>query len=95
VAESFKYQRNSDFIYRNIADEAVLVPIHQNVADMDCIYTLNSVGAFLWERLEQPVTQSELKAAILNEYAAEPEVLVNDIERFLAEMLTINALRKV
>ncbi len=45
-----RYERNPDFIFRKIVDEMVLVPIHQDVADMDCIYTLNSVGASIWEQ---------------------------------------------
>ncbi len=89
-----RYERNPDFIYRKIVDESVLVPIHHDVADMDCIYTLNGMGAFLWERLAQPATQAELEAAVLVEYDADLEVLVTDLEKFLVEMTTIGALRK-
>ena len=89
------YKRNPDFIFRKIVDEAVLVPIHQDVADMDSIYTLNDVAAFIWERLAQPAVQAELQAALLDEYAAAPEVLVVDLERFLSEMVEIGALQKV
>lgn len=90
-----RYERNPDFIYRKIVDESVLVPIHNNVADMDCIYTLNGMGAFLWERLAQPATRSELETAVLTEYDADLDVLVVDLESFLVEMTTIGALRKV
>lgn len=90
-----RYERNPDFIYRKIVDESVLVPIHNNVADMDCIYTLNGMGAFLWERLAQPATRADLEAAVLTEYDANLEVLVADLENFLVEMTTIGALRKV
>ena len=89
-----RYERNPDFIYRKIVDESVLVPIHHDVADMDCIYTLNGMGAFLWERLAQSATQAELEAAVLVEYDADLEVLVTDLEKFLVEMTTIGALRK-
>ena len=89
-----RYERNPDYIYRKIVDELVLVPIHQDVADMDCIYTMNPVGAFVWERLDQPATQAELQAAMLDEYAAEPEVVAADLENFLGEMVAIGALRK-
>jgi hypothetical protein len=93
--EEARYERNPDFIFRRIVDEAVLVPIHQQVADMDCIYTLNDVGAFVWERLERPATPAELQAAMLDEYAAEPEALIADLENFVREMSAIGALRKV
>lgn len=89
------FERNLDFIYRRIVDESVLVPLHNNVADMDCIYTLNGMGAYLWERLAIPATQAELEEAIMAEYDAEPVVLVKDLEKFLAEMVSIGALREV
>ncbi len=93
--EVARYGRNPDYIFRKIVDEFVLVPIHQNVADMDCIYTLNPVGAFIWERLDKPATQAELQAAILDEYAADPKILAADLESFLSEMTAIGAVRKV
>jgi len=90
-----RYARNPDFIYRRIVDESVLVPIHNNVADMDCIYTLNGMGAFLWEHLATPATRVELEAAVMGEYDADPDVLVKDLENFLAEMVSIGALKEV
>jgi hypothetical protein len=93
--EEARYERNPDYIFRRIAEEAVLVPIHQDVADMDCIYTMNAVGAFLWEQLDRPATLAELHAAMRDEYAAEPEVIAADLESFLREMTAIDALRKV
>jgi hypothetical protein len=89
------YERNPDFIYRKIVDESVLVPIHRDVANMDSIYTLNSVGAFIWELLSQPATLAELQDAVLDEYNADPEVINADVVRFLDEMTSIDALREV
>jgi len=40
------YIRNPDFIFRKIVGEMILVPIHADVADLNCLYTLNDVGAF-------------------------------------------------
>lgn len=90
-----KYSRNPDFIYRKIVDESVLVPFHNNVADMDCIYTLNGLGAFIWEQLAEPVTRASLEQAVLAEYEADPAVVVADLDRFLAEMVSIGAMRQV
>lgn len=90
-----RYERNPDFIYRRIVDESVLVPIHQDVADMNCIYTLNGLGAFLWEKLAEPASRAELQSAVLAEYDADLEVLESDLEKFLAEMTSIGALREV
>ena len=89
------YQRNPNFIYRKIVDESVLVPIHKDVADMDAIYSLNSIGSFIWEHFDAPGTQNDLITAILHEYDADPDVLKADLKRFLDEMLALGALLEV
>lgn len=89
------YARNPDYIFRKIVDDAVLVPLHQDVADMDCIYTLNDVGASIWDHLAQPATLTDLAARVLAEYEADPEVLKADLVRFLDEMIQIGAVQAV
>lgn len=95
MVENVRYLRNPNYIYRKIVDESVLVPVYNNVADMNCIYTLNGMGAFLWEHLAAPVTRQELETLVLAEYNAAPEVLVVDLEKFLVELITIGALQEV
>ena len=90
-----RYKKNPDFIYRKIVDESILVPIHRDVANMESIYTLNSVGAFIWEFLAQPANREELQMAVLKEYDADPEILSEDIERFLSQMIAIGAIQEV
>jgi hypothetical protein len=90
-----RYGRNPDFIFRKIIDEVILVPIHKDVADLDSLYTLNGVGAFIWQRLDSPATQAELQTALLGAYDADPDVLQSDLESFLDEMVDYGALRKV
>ena len=89
-----RYWRNPSFIYRRIVDELILVPIHQDVADMDCIYTMNPVGAFIWEQLEQPLTRAELHTALMDSYEADAATVAGDLERFLSEMTAIGAVRE-
>jgi hypothetical protein len=88
------YERNSDFIFRRIVDDAVLVPIHRQVTDMDCIYTLNEVGALIWQRLEQPATAADLQDEILDQYEADPETVAADLHRFLEGMAAIGAVQR-
>lgn len=90
-----RYQRNPDFIHRKIVDESVLVPIHQNVADMNCIYTLNAVGATIWEQLESSASMDDLRTRLMDEYDADPDVLTADLQRFLGELSSIGAIREI
>lgn len=88
------FSRNPDYIFRKIVDEYVLVPIHQDVADMECIYTLNEVGAFIWGQLEKDANMKELRASMIEEYDADPEVIEDDLVHFLEEMVSIGAIQR-
>ena len=90
-----RYQRNEDFIFRKIVEEIILVPIKQNVAEMEAVFTLNEVGAFLWEQLGQPRSLSELHNAVLNEFEADPASVLEDIEAFLKEAEAFGAVKEV
>ena len=86
------FSRNPDFIFRKVLDEFILVPIHKDVADMECIYTLNPLGAFIWEKLEKPLSVAALLAAIADRYDADPQLIRMDLENFLEELGAIGAL---
>ena len=90
-----RYERNPNFVFRRIVDEAVLVPIQQDVVDMDCIYTLNAVGALIWEKLGGGATLAELEAAVLGGFDAEPEAVTGDLADFLAQLETAGAVRRL
>jgi hypothetical protein len=92
--EEVRYERNPDYIYRSVVGEAVLVPVRQNAGDMDCIYTLNPVGALVWEKLATPTTEVELQQAILDEFESDRETVTADLLRFLEQLETAGAIRR-
>ena len=94
AVENWVYFRNPDFIFRRIVNELVLVPIHQDVADMDSIYTLNDVGAFIWDKLAEPLCITDLKEMILDQYEASAEQVISDLPTFLEEMVEFGAVSR-
>jgi len=95
VRDTVRYERNPDYIFRRIVDEVVLVPLRENVADMDSIYTMNEVAAFIWEKLEVPASAEELEAAVVAEYDVDPETARADLDEFLTALESAGAVRKV
>ena len=93
--QNTQYLRNPDFIFRKIVEEMILVPIHEDIADMNSIYTLNEVGCYLWEKLAEPITIGELKKAVLEEYDAPPEQVSVDVDQFLNDLGAFSAVQKV
>jgi hypothetical protein len=80
--------RSPDVVFRNVAGEAVLVPIRKNVGDLDSIYTLNEVGACVWERLATPQTLGQLVEFIGETYEAPHDLLVAELSEFIHNLLT-------
>jgi Coenzyme PQQ synthesis protein D (PqqD) len=89
------YRKNENFVYRRIEDETILVPIKDNVGDMSCIYSLNEVGAFIWQHLNGILTLSEIKNMILNEFEVSGERVEFDLNEFIADLNAIDAIQRI
>ena len=87
-----QYKRNEDFVYRKIQDETVLVPIRDSTGDMDAIYNLNEVGAFIWDNLDGGNSLEDVKRGILDEFDVASEQAEADLLGFIKELASINAL---
>ena len=46
------YQQDPSIVSREIAGEVILVPIRNNVGDLESIYTLNETAARIWALLD-------------------------------------------
>ena len=85
------YIKDSNMVARKVAGEMVLVPIRQSTGDVVNIYTMNTVGARIWELLDGQTTIAQIRETIVNEYEVEPEVAEPDILEFLAELEKMGA----
>ena len=87
-----RWQRDENFVYRKIESETILVPIRDNVGDMSCIYNLNKVGAFVWERLDGNRTLSEVIDLIIEEFDVTAQEVESDVHEFVGELQEIDAI---
>jgi hypothetical protein len=85
------YRRSENFVFRRIEGETVLVPIRGNVGDLDCIYSLNPVGALVWEHLDGSQDLEAIKSRITAEYDVADDEAETDLLSFIEEMKTIAA----
>lgn len=79
--------QNEDIVSRNIAGETILVPIRGNLADMQNIFTINKIGAFIWERLDGKRPLSETLESLLDHFDVSSQEAQNDILVFIAQVL--------
>ena len=71
------------FVLREIAGEFVLVPVGEAARELNGIVTVNELGAFLWNLLQEEQTEQTLLNAVLDAYAVEEERARQDIRGFL------------
>ena len=89
-----RFKRNENFVFRRISDEMILVPIKDNVGDMGSIYTLNELGAFIWQHLDGSNRLVEINKMILEEFEVSDQEAKEDLSKFLGDLEEIGAIEK-
>ena len=80
------YKLKSRFVARKVGGELVVVPLVNNVARMDKLYTLNETAGFLWESLNEGSTEESLKNLLLENFEVPDEVAEKDVKMFLEKL---------
>ncbi len=80
------FQRNPELAARMIGDELILVPIKGQLAQLQQIYVLNEVGAFIWEHLDEMKDPAGLSDQLATVFEVDPEEAEADLEGYLREL---------
>ncbi len=78
--------RSPSVVTRKTGNEYVLVPIANNIADMNSVYTLNDTGAFIWEHIDGRRTVEEIVSALTAEYNIDFDAAGEDVLSFIENM---------
>ena len=79
------YSKNPDVVFRQIADEYILVPIRQKVVDLKSIYTLNDVAAFVWQQIDGKKDLETIKRQVLDGFDADSALVDIDLKEILLQ----------
>ena len=71
------------FVLRNVVDEYILMPTGDNIGQFNGTVLLNEVSAFVWEKLQNPVSKEDLLKAILDEFEVQRAVAAADLDALL------------
>ena len=78
--------RAPGIVPRKTGNEYVLVPVSNNIADMDRVYTLNETAAFIWERLDGKTDLAGILSAMQNEFDIDAHTAEHDLLLLITEM---------
>ena len=73
-------------VTRKTGNEYVLVPIANNIADMNSVYTLNETGAFIWEQIDGKKSLEDIISSLTSEYDIDKKTAAEDVFAFVENM---------
>jgi len=83
--EEKRYQKSDSVVYRKIGNSFILVPIRNDVADLETVFTLNDVSSRIWELIDGKLTAGEIARKLTEEFDVIQEEAEKDVRRILAE----------
>jgi hypothetical protein len=87
-----RWARSPRMVSRTIGGQCVLVPLAERGADLDSIFNLNRVAAFVWERLDGKRTAGELVDAVVERFDVDRERAEADTLELLETLQEIRAI---
>lgn len=76
-----------EFVLREIAGEAILVPTGETSQEFNGMINLSATAQFIWENLEKVDSLDELVDKILEEFEVDRETARNDAFRFVGGLV--------
>lgn len=71
------------FLLREIAGEYILVPVGESSTAFNGLITMNNMGVFIWENLDEVSNEDEMLQKILSEYDVDEKTAKADLDEFL------------
>jgi hypothetical protein len=80
------YSHSPNIVTRKTGTEYVLIPVADNIADMNSVFTLNETGAFLWELIDGRRSIRDLIDRLTEEYEIDSDSAEKDVLSFVKDM---------
>ncbi|MFQ5574717.1 MAG: PqqD family protein, partial [Terriglobia bacterium] len=88
-----QYAKDENIVSRMIEDEMILVPIRDNVGDLESIYTLNQVGVRVWELIDGHRNVAGIAREVAKEFDVAEAEAKSDIAEFIEQLVEVGAIR--
>lgn len=88
------FKANPDFLLRNVAGEAVLVPVGEAGIFENSVISLNDTCRFLWQAFQEPRTVEDVIVEARKEYSDPDGELERGVKDFVREYLRYGLLKE-
>ena len=83
---------NGEYILREVAGDAILVPVGETALQFNGILALEPVGALIWKDLSAGKDRNAILCDILEQFEVDPQTATNDLDEFLEQLRSENLL---
>jgi hypothetical protein len=89
------YKRADDVICRQVGHESILVPISNNVGNLDYIFTLSPVAARIWELLDGSRSVDQVVETLCDEYDVTRDQATADLDELVSNLEEVSLVLQV
>jgi hypothetical protein len=76
-------KRKDNFILQTVGGEDILVPLGQQVINLNGLVVLNNTGRFLWELLAEDRSPDDLTELLASRFEVDRPTATRDVQSFL------------
>ena len=95
ISVDVRFVRSHDVVTRKIQGELIIVPIRRGVGELNSLFTLNPVGAVLWDFMSEGHTVAEMVERVCDEFEVAATQAQRDIEAFLDSLMQEQLIQSV
>lgn len=77
------FKKKDNLVSRKIGNEYLIVPIINNVAEMNRMFTLNEVGSFIWDQIDGHKCVEDIISSVHAEFDIDKQTAQQDVSEFL------------
>ena len=89
------FSRSPRMVGRRVAGEYILVPMAGRGAEVDALFNLNGVAAFIWEQFDGHRDGHRILAQIVEKFEVDNARAESDYLGFVGKLLSVGALVEV
>jgi len=89
------FERNGQIVSRKIAGDLFLVPIRGKLADMQKIFSLNTVGEYVWNLLNKEKNFGDICKGIIGTFEVGREEAEADLAELIRKLLEEDLIREL
>ena len=86
LKEEPEMKAKSGFVLRDVVGEKILMPTGDNIGQFKGTLLFNDISAFVWQKLQNPISREDLLQAVLDEYEVEETVAAADLDKLLQNL---------